>query len=232
VAVLDYGSGNLHSVCRALAATGVNVTLTNDRERAVTADGLVVPGVGAFAACMEQLRQVGGDQVILERVADGRPLLGICVGFQILFAQGLEHGHGAAGVGLFPGLIERLPTRRLPHMGWNSVRPPAGSLLFAGVERERFYFVHSYAARRADGLPAGAQPAWTEHEGVELMAAVEWGPVQATQFHPEKSGSAGARLLRNWVGGLPGATGGAGPEAAGPGETVQAETATAPAVRP
>jgi glutamine amidotransferase len=225
VAVLDYGSGNLHSVCRALAATGVKVELTADPERAFAADGLVVPGVGAFAACVEQLRRVGGDRAIRRRVEAGRPLLGVCVGFQILFTVGREHGLEAAGVGLFPGQIEVLPTRRLPHMGWNLVRPPAGSRLFAGVERERFYFVHSYAALRADALPEPAQVAWTEHEGVELVAAVESGPVWATQFHPEKSGPAGARLLRNWVATLPGLVPADGPASPG---LVSAEAPTLP----
>ena len=202
VVVLDYGSGNLHSVVRAVAAAGADVSLSADPDLAEAADGLVVPGVGAFAACWEQLRAVGGDEVIRRRVAAGKPLLGICVGHQILFARGVEHGVVTPGVGLFPGTVERLPARRLPHMGWNVVRPPAGSALFAGLPDERFYFVHSYAALSPAAVPPDAHVAWTDHEGADLVAAVEWGPVASTQFHPEKSGAAGARLLRNWVAGL------------------------------
>jgi glutamine amidotransferase len=202
VVVLDYGSGNLHSATRALAAAGADVTLTADPALAETADGLVVPGVGAFAACMAQLQAVGGDAIIRRRVEAGRPLLGICVGHQVLFAQGVEHGVEAPGVGLFPGVVDRVPAERLPHMGWNEVRPPAGSVLFAGVETQRFYFVHSYAALTGGDVPADARVTWATHEGADLIAAVEWGPVSSTQFHPEKSGAAGARLLRNWLGTL------------------------------
>jgi glutamine amidotransferase len=202
VVVLDYGSGNVHSATRALAAAGAAVDLTADLAAAWAADGLVVPGVGAFAACMEQLRAVGGDGLVRRRAEAGRPVLGICVGHQVLFAEGVEHGVAAAGVGLIAGTVERLPARRLPHMGWNRVRPPTGSALFAGVEGERFYFVHSYAALSA-GLPPGAA-AWCRHEAADFIAAVERGPLASTQFHPEKSGAAGARLLRNWVAGLGG----------------------------
>jgi glutamine amidotransferase len=203
VVVLDYGSGNIHSATRALATTGATVTLTADPAAALAADGLVVPGVGAFAACMDQLLLVGGDALIRQRVAAGRPVLGICVGHQILFARGVEHGVAAAGVGLYAGTIERVPAQRLPHMGWNQVRPPTASALFAGITRERFYFVHSYAALDCAGVPADAHVTWTRHENTDLIAAVEWGPVASTQFHPEKSGPAGARLLRNWVATLP-----------------------------
>jgi glutamine amidotransferase len=199
VVVLDYGSGNLHSATRALAAAGADVTLTADPALAEAADGLVVPGVGAFAACMDQLKAVGGDGIIRRRVAQNRPLLGICVGHQVLFARGVEHGVAAPGVGLFPGTVDRVPAERLPHMGWNEVRPPAGSVLFEGVAAERFYFVHSYAALTAADVPADARVTWTAHGGADLIAAVEWGPVASTQFHPEKSGAAGARLLRNWL---------------------------------
>ncbi|MDR1448610.1 MAG: imidazole glycerol phosphate synthase subunit HisH [Propionibacteriaceae bacterium] len=202
VAVLDYGSGNLHSVVRALAAAGADVALTADSDAALAADGLVVPGVGAFAACMGQLRAVGGDEMLKERARLGKPLLGICVGHQILFREGAEHGLRTAGVGLFPGAVEKLPAGRLPHMGWNEVRPPQGSALFAGVEGERFYFVHSYAALDPGGLPPAAAAAWSVHDGASFIAAVEYGPIASVQFHPEKSGPAGARLLRNWVAGL------------------------------
>lgn len=197
MAVLDYGSGNLHSATRALAAAGAEVTLTRDRDACLTADGLVVPGVGAFAACMAGLGAVDGPRIVRERLAAGRPVLGVCVGHQVMFARGVEHGCDAAGVGVLPGVVERLRSARLPHMGWNTVEPPAGSVLFAGVEGERFYFVHSYGVRA--GLGSGAEVAWAEHGGDRFVAAVEAGALSATQFHPEKSGAAGARLLRNWL---------------------------------
>ncbi|MDO5286468.1 MAG: imidazole glycerol phosphate synthase subunit HisH [Actinomycetia bacterium] len=199
VVVLDYGSGNLHSASRALAEAGAEVELTADSARALAADGLVVPGVGAFAACMAQLRQVGGDQVVAERVAAGRPVLGICVGHQVLFASGDEHGVVTPGLGVYPGQVTRVPATRVPHMGWNTVEVPPGSWLFAGVEQERFYFVHSYAALRGEDLPPQALVTWTVHEQVRVVAAVERDGVCSTQFHPEKSGAAGARLLRTWV---------------------------------
>lgn len=197
VVILDYGSGNLRSAFRALARTGATVELTADPEQALAADGLVVPGVGAFASCMAGLSEIGGVDVIRERVALGRPLLGICVGYQILFDSGIEHGVESAGCGLLPGTIERLDARRLPHMGWNTVEPPAGSALFAGVEKQRFYFVHSYGVRDDSALTGRVTR--TVHEHDRFVAAVEQGPVSGTQFHPEKSGDAGARLLKNWV---------------------------------
>lgn len=198
VVVLDYGSGNLHSATRALAAAGADVTLTADPSLAQAADGLVVPGVGAFAACMEGLRAVDGPRIIRERVAAARPVLAICVGHQVLFERGIEHGHNAAGVGLWPGVVEQVHARRLPHMGWNTVAAPSGSVLFEGVRDERFYFVHSYAVRVARP-PADALVTWVEHGGDRFVAAVEHGALMSTQFHPEKSGPAGARLLANWL---------------------------------
>lgn len=202
VAVLDYGSGNLRSAYRALAHTGAQVELTADPDRAAAADGLVVPGVGAYAACMAGLAEVGGVEVIRERVAAGRPVLGICVGFQILFERGIEHGVESTGCGVLPGTVERLQARRLPHMGWNTVTAPPGSVLFDGVGEQRFYFVHSYGVRTAVTPEPGGRPTWCEHEGDRFLAGIETGPISATQFHPEKSGAAGARLLRNWVGRL------------------------------
>ena len=202
VAVLDYGSGNLRSAERALARTGAEVTVTADPSVAAEADGLVVPGVGAFAACMAGLRAVDGPRVIGRRLAGGRPVLGICVGMQVLFEHGVEHGVDTPGCGEWPGVVDRLHAPVLPHMGWNTVAVPEGSTLFAGVEHERFYFVHSYAARRWDLRPgenvAAPLVTWAEH-GEPFVAAVENGPLCATQFHPEKSGDAGAALLANWV---------------------------------
>ncbi len=179
--------------------------VTSDPDAAVAADGLVVPGVGAFAACMSGLRDVFAPRVIGRRLAGGRPVLGICVGMQVLFETGLEHGVRTEGCGEWPGTVEQLDAPVLPHMGWSTVDVPDGSALFKGVERERFYFVHSYAVRRWE-LPAGdpsnplAPPllTWAEH-GEPFLAAVENGPLAATQFHPEKSGDAGAALLANWV---------------------------------
>ncbi len=210
VVVLDYGSGNLRSALRALQRAGADAVVTADAGPALNAAGLVVPGVGAFAACMRGLRAVRGDELIAKRLAAGRPVLGICVGMQVLFARGDEHGERTEGCGIWPGVVERLDAPVLPHMGWNTVRVPAGSVLFAGIAPgERFYFVHSYAVRswRPAGVgdPAGTDgPAtplltWATH-GQPFVAAVEDGPLCATQFHPEKSGDAGAALLANWLG--------------------------------
>jgi glutamine amidotransferase len=200
VVVLDYGSGNLRSAERALVRVGADVTVTADPHAAVEAAGLVVPGVGAFGACMAGLRAVDGDRVIGKRLAGSRPVLGICVGMQVLFAKGREHGVETEGCGEWPGTVERLRAPILPHMGWNTVAVSRGSMLFRGVERERFYFVHSYAARRWEMRPspplAPPKVTWSEH-GEPFVAAVENGPLSATQFHPEKSGDAGATLLEN-----------------------------------
>jgi glutamine amidotransferase len=206
IVVLDYGSGNVRSAVRALERVGATVALTGDRSEAADADGLVVPGVGAFAACVAGLRAVRGDQVVDRRLAGGRPVLGICVGMQVLFERGIEHGVESRGLGEWPGTVERLVASPLPHMGWNTVEAAADSRLFAGVEHERFYFVHSYAARRWEMAPPERwrPPAvsWTEHDGDRFVSAVENGPLSATQFHPEKSGDAGATLLETWVRGL------------------------------
>ncbi|MFI2752627.1 imidazole glycerol phosphate synthase subunit HisH [Cellulomonas sp. P22] len=208
VVVLDYGFGNVRSAVRALMRVGAQVELTSDPHAAAEADGLVVPGVGAFAACMEGLRAVHGDQIVDRRLAGGRPVLGICVGMQVMFAAGDEHGERAEGLGEWPGVVDRLEADVVPHMGWSTVDVPEGSTLFAGLEDERFYFVHSYAARsfplaeEADGTRFRAPlVTWSQH-GDRFVAAVENGPLSATQFHPEKSGDAGAELLRNWVGSL------------------------------
>ncbi len=197
VVVLDYGSGNLRSAQRALERVGAQVEITSDPDAARSAAGLVVPGVGAFATCMRGLEAAGAVPVIGERVTHERPLLGICVGMQVLFARGLEHGVATAGLAFLPGDVTRLDADVVPHMGWNTVAPPAGSVLFAGVEDARFYFVHSYAAREVPGALTT-----TSHHGERFAAAVERGALSATQFHPEKSGDAGALLLRNWVASL------------------------------
>ncbi|WDH77850.1 imidazole glycerol phosphate synthase subunit HisH [Microbacterium esteraromaticum] len=202
VAVFDYESGNVHSAVKALAAAGADVELTRDRGRALAADGLVVPGVGAFAAVRDALIAHGGDEIIDRRLAGGRAVLGICVGMQIMFEHGVERGQDSAGLGEWPGAVTELDAPVLPHMGWNTVEPGEGSVLFRGIEHERFYFVHSFAAKswELDVIPPFPQPAvtWATH-GERFIAAVENGPLSATQFHPEKSGEAGIRLLRNWV---------------------------------
>ncbi len=197
VVVLDYGSGNLRSAQRALARVGADVQVTADADAALNADGLVVPGVGAFAACMAGLRAVGGEQVIAKRLASARPVLGICVGMQVLFAAGDEHGERAEGCGCWPGVVHRLAAPVLPHMGWNDVTHPDGSRLLAGIGADAmFYFVHSYAATTEP--PGGALTGWATH-GEDFVALVEDGPLMATQFHPEKSADAGSALLANWL---------------------------------
>lgn len=199
--VLDYGSGNLRSAQRALERVGAQVEVTADKGAALAADGLVVPGVGAFEACMAGLREVGGEQIIAERVAAGRPVLGVCVGMQILFSRGVEFGVESTGCGQWPGAVVRLDAPVIPHMGWNVVDAPAESVLFRGMDpATRFYFVHSYAAQQWEGDP-DATLTWATHH-VPFLAAVEAGPLSATQFHPEKSGDAGAELLSNWIGAL------------------------------
>lgn len=201
VVVLDYGSGNLRSAQRALERVGAEVEVTADPAAAANADGLVVPGVGAFEACMTGLRRIGGEKIIAERVAAGRPVLGVCVGMQILFARGVEFGVESAGCGQWPGAVTRLDAPVIPHMGWNVVQAAPGSALFKGLDADtRFYFVHSYAAQSWAGDP-GALLTWATHH-VPFLAAVEDGALAATQFHPEKSGDAGAALLANWVEGL------------------------------
>ncbi|MGW4893628.1 imidazole glycerol phosphate synthase subunit HisH [Kitasatospora sp. NPDC004240] len=204
VVVLDYGSGNLRSAQRAVERTGANVTVTSDYQAAMDADGLLVPGVGAFEACMRGLKGVRGDWIIGRRLAGGRPVLGICVGMQILFEKGVEHGVESAGCDEWPGTVEPLDAPVVPHMGWNTVDVSEGSRMFAGLDPQtRFYFVHSYGVRRwelelhSERLNAPLVT-WATH-GQPFVAAVENGPLWATQFHPEKSGDAGAALLTNWV---------------------------------
>ena len=199
IAILDYGSGNLRSAERAFATAGKEVVVTSDRTVALEAEGLVVPGVGAFAACMKGLNAVDGAAIVRERLAKERPTLGICIGMQIMFSEGTEHSEtGAhAGIGIWNGAVSQLAAPILPHMGWNTVESATTSTLFSGVEGESFYFVHSYAAKNA----VGTTQAWSTH-GEKFLAAVEDGYISATQFHPEKSGAAGLALIKNWVGSL------------------------------
>lgn len=207
VAVLDYGAGNIRSAQRALEHVGASVEVTREASVAVEADGLVVPGVGAFAACMRGLNAINAPRIVGQRLAGSRPVLGICVGMQVMFERGVEHGGDTAGLGEWPGVVDKLTAPVLPHMGWNTVDTATGSAMFAGLgSGTRFYFVHSYGARdfplERDEFIAYPQVSWAQHGPTRFVAAVENGPLWATQFHPEKSGEAGLHLLENWVGSL------------------------------
>ena len=206
VVVLDYGSGNVRSAQRALERAGARVEVTADPQAVLGCDGLLVPGVGAFAACMDGLRAVDAPRLIDQRLAGGRAVLGICVGLQVMFDHGVERGIDTEGLGQWPGVVTQLRAPVLPHMGWNTIDVAAGSTLLADVRDERFYFVHSYAVTdwqmSDDGSPMTAPAvSWSEH-GQRFVAAVENGPLAAMQFHPEKSGDAGAHVLRTWVAAL------------------------------
>ncbi|MDA2993412.1 MAG: imidazole glycerol phosphate synthase subunit HisH [Actinomycetota bacterium] len=196
IAILDYGSGNLRSAQRAFERSGSEVVVTSDRDVALNAAGLVVPGVGAFSACMRGLVAIGGDQIVRDRIKAKRPTLGICVGMQILFRDGDEHVTSELhkGVGIWQESITKLAAPILPHMGWNTVSVTDNSQLFKGITDQAFYFVHSYAAKS----PVGVAQGWTTH-GEKFLSAVEDGAIFATQFHPEKSGDAGLELIKNWV---------------------------------
>jgi glutamine amidotransferase len=202
VAVFDYGSGNVHSACRALEAAGAEAVLTSDRKVLLEADGMLLPGVGAFASVMRNLTKQNAASLVDQRLTAGRAVLGICVGMQVMFEHGVEHGLDTEGLGQWPGSVTMLDAPTLPHMGWSKVSSDPKTVLFEGVEEERFYFVHSYAAKswELDIQPPFVKAAltWSEH-GERFLAAVENGPLSATQFHPEKSGEAGLQLLRNWI---------------------------------
>jgi imidazole glycerol-phosphate synthase subunit HisH len=202
VVVLDHGSGNLRSAQRALEKVGALVSVTADYDEVLAADGLVVPGVGAFAAVMEGMNAVRGPRLIDKRLAGGRPVLGICVGMQVMFERGIEHGLDTEGLGEWPGVVEELDAPVIPHMGWNTIDAPSDSVLFAGLHDARFYFVHSYGVRKWELVDTQAftppMVTWSTH-GTPFVAAVENGPLSATQFHPEKSGDAGLTLLEHWV---------------------------------
>jgi imidazole glycerol-phosphate synthase subunit HisH len=197
IAILDYGSGNLRSAERAFALADPNTVVTKDPKICAEADGLVVPGVGAFASCMTQLIDAGGREIIANRLSAKKPLFGICVGMQILFTDSDEKGQ-SKGLNILPGRVTQICAAVLPHIGWNTVKTENGSKLFSRVEDSSFYFVHSYAAKAK--VP-GAINTITNY-GEDFLAAVEFENVVATQFHPEKSGDAGAKLIANWVAGL------------------------------
>ena len=202
IVVLDFGSGNIHSVVSAFEEVGAAVELTSDRAKALAADGLVIPGVGAFATVMEQLNAVGAPSIVDQRLAAGKAVFGICVGLQVMFEAGTEHGIETEGLGQWPGSVTKLDAPTLPHIGWNDVEVPSGSKLFEGISEEQFYFVHSYGAPEfvLEEETAFEKPivSWAEY-GSRFVAAVENGPLSATQFHPEKSGKAGLTLLSNWL---------------------------------
>ena len=201
VVVLDYGSGNVHSAAQALEVAGARVELTDDRDAVLAADGLLVPGVGAFTAVIDQLKTVKGSELIDRRLVASKPVLGICVGMQVMFERGIEHGLDTEGLGQWPGTVELLAAPRVPHIGWNTVEAPQNSVLFDGLFDERFYFVHSYAVKHwhiVDTPLVAPKVTWTEY-GERFVSAVENGPLSATQFHPEKSGRAGIQLLSNWL---------------------------------
>ena len=202
VVVFDYGTGNIHSAIKAVERAGASVELTRDKKKCADADGLLVPGVGAFSAVMQALNAVDGGEIIGRRLSGSRPVLGICVGMQVLFENGVEGGVDTPGLAEWPGTVRKLNAPILPHMGWNTIDAPADSVLFEGLRDERFYFVHSYAATdwTLDVIPPFPKPrvTWAEH-GERFIAAVENGPLSATQFHPEKSGEAGIHFLKNWI---------------------------------
>ena len=192
IAILDYGSGNLRSAQRAFARTGHEVVITSDSKTFLSADAFVVPGVGAFGACLKQLQEIDGDSLVKNAIETKKPLFGICVGMQILFTTGDEKG-SHEGLGFFQGNISMLDAPVLPHIGWNNVE--VNSPIFDGLTDAMFYFVHSYAAKLA---PVDAQITWTTYSE-RFIAAIEKENIFATQFHPEKSGDAGAKLIANWA---------------------------------
>ena len=197
IAILDYGSGNLRSAQRACEETKHEVVITSDPSVAFNADGLVVPGVGAFGTCIEGLRAIEGDQIIRSRVMEKKKTLGICVGMQILFdeSEELYANQNPQGLGIAHGRVVKLDAPVIPHIGWNTIAASEGSILFNGIENERFYFVHSYAA-----LSVSPQfKSTSAHYGEQFVAAIESDTVSAVQFHPEKSGAAGLRLIQNWA---------------------------------
>jgi len=202
IAVLDIGSGNDQSLVDALEAAGATATITHDRDLVANADGLVVMGNGEFAQAMEQLRAVRGDELVERRLAGGRPVLGIGVGMQILFDGAIAGDVDTEGLAQWPGVVTELDTPTLAHNGWSPVEVSLDSLLFVGIEGGQFHFAHSYAATEwtleAYGAFAPPRVTYATH-GERFIAAVENGPLSATQFHPENSGEAGLRLFRNWI---------------------------------
>jgi glutamine amidotransferase len=202
VAVLGLGAADTQSLLDALDAAGANASLTSDRNLIANADGLVVIGDGVFAEVMAQLRESRGDELIERRLAGGRPVLAIGVGMQILFDGAIAGEVDTEGLAQWPGVVTELAAPTLPHSGWSTVEAAPDSVLFAGIEGQQFQFAHSHAATEwtleVYGAFAPPRVTYSTH-GERFIAAVENGPLSATQFHPEKSGEAGLQLLRNWV---------------------------------
>lgn len=202
IVVFDYGFGNVRSVLRAIEKNNYKAKISNDFEEALNAAGLVIPGVGAFAACLEGLKANRAAEIIDKRLVANRPVLGICVGMQVMFESGTEHGQKTLGLGQWPGEVEELKAKILPHMGFNSVKVAANSLMFQGIESEQFYFLHSFANKRIEFQAKGKFQMPLIHTAnyeEDFVAAMEDGPLWATQFHPEKSGAAGLQLIKNWL---------------------------------
>lgn len=204
IVILDHGAGNVASLANAFKKLGAQAKLSTDPDDILNAEGLVLPGVGAFDTVAKNIEDLGSARWIGRRIAGGRPVLGICVGHQYLFDSSTESKNGLEGMGEWPGTVERLPSAVLPNIGWSRVTPPKGSQLFAGIEDEHFYFVHSYAVQKWEfdqTVEAMFPPQVTwSHYDTEFIAAIENGPLMGTQFHPEKSGDVGLQLLRNWMG--------------------------------
>ena len=198
IAIIDYGAGNIQSVSKALKHIGCDCFITNKKDEILSADGAVLPGVGSFGDTIDSLNKYGIKEAVIEFINSGKPFLGICLGLQLLF-PGSEESEGAEGLGIFDGTITKIPNGdglKIPHMGWNSLKITKDSRLFKGIEENPYvYFVHSYFLNAADKSIVAAQ---TEY-GVTIDAAVEKGNVFATQFHPEKSGNIGLRILKNFV---------------------------------
>lgn len=198
IAIIDYGAGNIQSVSKALRHIGCDCFITNKKEDILSADGAVLPGVGSFGDTVDSLNKLGIKETVVEFIESGKPFLGICLGLQLLF-PGSDESKGAEGLGVFDGTITKIPNGeglKIPHMGWNSLTVKKGSRLFEGIEENPYvYFVHSYFLNAADKNIVAAQ---TEY-GVTIDAAVERGNVFATQFHPEKSGEVGLKILKNFV---------------------------------
>lgn len=202
VIVLDYGFGNVRSVMRAVERNNFKVELSNEFNDCINADGLIIPGVGAFASCMEGLNKFRAAEIVDKRLVANKSVLGICVGMQVMFSEGDEHGVVTPGLAQWSGSVTQLTADVLPHMGFNSVSVSEGSKMFAGIENEQFYFLHSYAAKDLvfDRESILLKP--MVHKAnyyQDFIAAVEDGPLWATQFHPEKSGPAGLALINNWL---------------------------------
>lgn len=205
IAIADYGIGNLGSLANALEHNGANVITTARGDELLGADGMVLPGNGAFGASKRAMDRLSILRWVGQRIAGGRPVLGVCVGHQVLFEQSFEFGDHE-GMGEWPGTVEKLQAETIPHLGWSKVRPTENSVLFDGLADHRFYFAHSYAVLewsfdQAIEAMAPPQVSWARHGG-DFIAAVENGPLTGVQFHPELSGKAGLRLLNNWLGTL------------------------------